>query len=280
MTATGGSLPSLSPSGRGIPPRRGLAALIVPLVALAAAPAVPAAPSGEEIAREADRRQETTSQFYQGDLKVVDRKGKVREKAWMYWRQGYGGDSKTVIQFTSPPEVAGVGLLTWVHEGREDEQWMWTPAIRRDRRIAPQEKSTRFLGTDFTYEDLSQRVLEDWRYRLEEEVPCQGGRCWVVKAVPRAEKKSQYSFVRIWFRQSDYATMRMEMTEGEDMRRILELSGHREVSGVVTPHHLVMSDLKRGSRTELAVSGVRYGLPFQESLFTLRSLREIHAPPE
>lgn len=264
------SRPILSPT---------LLAAAAVLLAAAASP-VAAAPDGEAIAREADRRQRTTSQYYDGRLKVTSRKGKVREKAWRYWRRGYGDGSRVVIQFVSPPEVEGVGLLTWVHEGREDEQWMWTPAIRRDRRIAPQEKSVRFLGTDFTYEDLSQRVLDDWRYSLEREEPCQGGTCWVVEARPRAEKKSQYTRTVIWFRQGDYATMRMEMYEEDQVRRSLVLSDHREISGVMTPHLLVMSDLERGSRTELAVSGVRYGLELPESFFTLRSLREIHGPPE
>jgi len=248
--------------------------------ALLLAPAALAAPSGDEIARESDRRQRSWSQFYEGSLRVVDAKGKIRDKGWRFWRIGYGGDSKTIIQFTSPPEVAGVGLLTYAQRGREDEQWMWTPSIQRDRRIAPQEKSTRFLGTDFTYEDLSERIVEDFDYALKGEDPCEGGVCWIVESVPHPGKKSQYARSRLWFRQSDYALMRAEMHVGSSIRRTLALSEHRTLQGIVTAHRLVMSDLEKGSRTELTLSAVRYDLPFAEEFFTLRSLREIHAPPK
>jgi len=239
-----------------------------------------AGPTGEEIAREADRRQTSRSQFYEGKLRVFDSKGKIREKAWRFWRLGYGGDSKTVLQFVSPPEVAGVALLTNAARGREDEQWMWTPAIHRDRRIAPQEKSTKFLGTDFTYEDLSERVVDDYDYSLLGEEACDGGKCWIVRSVPHPGKKSQYSRTRAWFRQADYALVKMEYDVGDDVRRRLVLSGHETIQGLVTALRLEMSDLQKGGRTELTLSGVRYDLPFDPEFFTLRSIQEVHAPPK
>lgn len=240
-----------------------------------------AEPAGGEIAREADRRQTTSSQFYEGRIRVVDARGKVREKGWRFWRLGYGGDSKTLLQFTAPPEVAGVGLLTVAQRGREDEQWMWTPAIQRDRRIAPQEKATKFLGTDFTYEDLSERIVDDYDYTLKGEEACEGGTCWIVESAAHPGKKSQYSRTLLWFRKEDYALMKTDLYVGDAVRRRLVLSGHRPIQGIVTAHELVMSDLAKGGRTELTLTGVRYDLPVAEDFYSLRSLRETHAaPPE
>jgi len=257
-----------------------LKALAVFAATLGGWPTGAALPTGEEIAREADRRQQSRSQFYEGRIRVVDAKGRVRDKAWRFWRIGYGGDSKSVIQFTLPSEVKGVGLLTYSQRGKEDEQWMWTPSIRRDRRIAPQEKSTRFLGTDFTYEDLSERVVEDWDHLLKGETSCEGGTCWIVEAVPHEGKKSQYSRSVAHVRQSDYALMKMDLHVGSALRRTLVLSDHRVLQGTLTAHRLVMSDLEKGSRTELTLTDVRYNLPGDSEFFTLRSLGELHDPPK
>ncbi|MBI3448936.1 MAG: outer membrane lipoprotein-sorting protein [Acidobacteria bacterium] len=264
----------LRPAGRA-------AAIALALASVSLATIAPssAAPTGQEIAREADRRRTTKSQFYDGSLKVYDSKGKVRDKGWRFWRLGYGGDSKTILQFTSPAEVAGVSLLTVARAGREDEQWMWTPAIHRDRRIAAQEKSTKFLGTDFTYEDLSERVVDDDDYMLQGEEPCDGGACWIVSSTPHAGKKSQYSRSLSFIRQGDYALMRLDLFVADKLRRRLVLSDHRTVQGIVTPHRLVMFDLEKESRTELTLAGLRYDLPLEDSFFTVRSLQEIHAPP-
>jgi len=235
--------------------------------------------TGEQIVREADRRQQTRTEFYEGKLTVVGASGKVREKEWRYWRLGHGGEAKTIIQFTTPAEVAGVGLLTYAHAKRDDEQWMWTPAIQRERRIAPQEKSTRFLGTDFTYEDLSERVIEDWTYELLGTEPCGEGDCWKIESIPASKGKSQYTKTRLWFRRSDYALMRMEMEIDGQVRRTMVLSGQRVIGGVVTAHEIAIADVAKGTRTELAVSDVAYDLSLDESLFTLRGLRETHPAP-
>jgi hypothetical protein len=64
-----------------------------------------------------------------------------------------------VIRFTAPPEVKGVTLLIVNHPDRSSDQWMWTPAIERDRRIAMQDRSTRFRP-DFSFEDLEERDVD------------------------------------------------------------------------------------------------------------------------
>ena len=76
-------------------------------------------------------------------------------------RIGVPGEGKSVIRFTAPGEVKGVALLVINHPDRASDQWMWTPAIERDRRIALQDRSTRFFGTDFTFEDLERLVSSE-----------------------------------------------------------------------------------------------------------------------
>src|SRR5688572_10057331 len=116
-------------------------------------PLVLAAQDPREIVQESQKRTQSKSQVYEGTLRVVDAKGKVTDKRWAYERLGSHGASKAVLRFTEPPEVRGVALLIVNHPERASDQWMWIPEIGRERRVALQDRSTRFFGTDFTFED-------------------------------------------------------------------------------------------------------------------------------
>ena len=90
--------------------------------------------------------------------------------------------------------MKGVALLIVNHPDRASDQWMWTPAIERDRRIALQDRSTRFFGTDFSFEDLEERDVGQFDYKLAGEDTVDGAACWKVESKPKKESKSsQYT---------------------------------------------------------------------------------------
>src|SRR5438552_3361726 len=150
------------------------------------------------IVEEAQRRSTSQSQRYEGTLQVVDAKSKITEKRWQYDRIGSHGASKSVLRFTAPPEVKGVALLVLNHPDRSSDQWMWTPAINRERRIALQNRSTRFFGTDFSFEDLEERDTNQFDYKLEGGEAIDGAVCWKVQSTPRQAKVSQYTHSYLW----------------------------------------------------------------------------------
>src|SRR5690348_11243349 len=115
-----------------------------------------------EIIREVQRRQHSSSQRYEGTLEVTSGANRVATKRWIYQRLGDFGNSKAILRFTAPAEVKGVGLLIVNHPDRASDQWMWRPAIGRDQRIALQDRSTRFFGTDFSFEDLEERDVDQY----------------------------------------------------------------------------------------------------------------------
>src|SRR5438132_11168573 len=137
-----------------------------------------------QIVEESQRRTMTQSQRYEGTLRVIDAKNKITEKRWQYDRIGSHGSSKAVLRFTAPAEVKGVALLITNHPDRASDQWMWTPALQRERRIALQDRSTRFFGTDFSFEDLEERDVNQYDYRLLGEQTIDGAACWRIESTP------------------------------------------------------------------------------------------------
>ena len=137
---------------------------------------------------EAQKRTDAKSQRYEGLLQVFDAKGKISDKRWTFERLGAHGQSKSVLRFTAPAEVKGVALLVVNHPDRASDQWMWTPAIERDRRIALQDRSTRFFGTDFSFEDLEERDVDQYDYALLGDETVDGAPCWKIRVDAEADQ--------------------------------------------------------------------------------------------
>jgi hypothetical protein len=176
-----------------------LAAICLLTVSIAGIPAQDV----RQIVDEAQRRSSATSQRYEGLLQVFEAKGRVSDKRWTLERIGSHGNSRAILKFTAPPEVKGVALLIVNHPDRASDQWMWTPAIGRDRRIALQDRSTRFFGTDFSFEDLEERDVNQYEYQLLGEETVDGASCWKIQSVPKERKSSQYTRSVVWIRKDN-----------------------------------------------------------------------------
>ncbi|MGH9592888.1 MAG: outer membrane lipoprotein-sorting protein, partial [Bryobacteraceae bacterium] len=151
-----------------------------------------------QIILEVQRRQHTTSQRYEGTLEVIGAGNRVATKRWVYQRIGSFGESKAILRFTAPAEVKGVGLLIVNHPDRASDQWMWRPNIGRDQRIALQDRSTRFFGTDFSFEDLEERDADQYDLKL---LADEDG-MWKIESRPR--KSSQYIYSYFWIKKDNY----------------------------------------------------------------------------
>ena len=232
-----------------------------------------AADDARQIVEEAQRRTDARSQRYEGLLQVFDSKGKITDKRWTFERLGSHGDSKSVLRFTAPAEVKGVALLVFNHPDRASDQWMWTPAIERDRRIALQDRSTRFFGTDFSFEDLEERDVDQYDYVLQGEEAVDGALCWMIESTPKKTKSSQYTRSIVWIRKDNYAFARVESYIKANLVRRLNYSKIENVSGFWTGRVMEMSDLTRGSRTRLTLDKLQYNVALKEEDFTLQAIR-------
>ena len=226
-----------------------------------------------EIVAEAQRRTRSNSQRYEGMLRVIDAGGRTSEKRWHYERFGAFGNSKAIIRFTAPPEVKGVALLIVNHPDRSSDQWMWTPAIGRDRRIAQQDRSTRFFGTDFSFEDLEERDVDQYDFKLLGEEAVDGAACWKIDSKPKQGKSSQYTHAILWMRKDHYVPARVESYTKDQLVRRLEFRRIEQTQGIWTARTLEMYDLRRKSHTVLELEKLQYNAPMKDDDFTVQALR-------
>lgn len=222
---------------------------------------------------ESQKRATAESQRYEGVLEVVAANSKVSKKSWTSVRLGSSGKSKMIIRYTAPAEVKGVALLVVNHPDRASDQWMWTPNLGRDRRVALQDRSTRFFGTDFSFEDLEERDVDQYDFKLTGEEPVDGAPCWRIEARPRKGKTSQYTVSRVWMRRDNYVAARYENLIKDQVVRRLHLTRIENVQGIWTARQLEMHDLRRDSRTILRIEKLQYNVPLKEDEFTVQALR-------
>jgi outer membrane lipoprotein-sorting protein len=234
---------------------------------------VRAADDARRIVDEAQKRTDAKSQRYEGLLQVFDAKGRITDKQWSFERIGSHGQSKSVLRFTAPAEVKGVALLVLNHPDRASDQWMWRPAIERDTRVALQDRSTRFFGTDFSFEDLEERDVNQYDYQLLGDETIDDAPCWKIQSTPKETKSSQYTRSIVWVRKDTYAFARIENFIKAQAVRRLTYSRIENVQGIWTARQLEMLDLRRGSRTRLTLEKLQYNVPMSDSDFTLEAIR-------
>ena len=225
------------------------------------------------IVAESQKRGRAESQRYEGVLEVMSADSKVSKKSWQSMRLGSYGNSKAIVRFTAPADVKGVALLIVNHPDRASDQWMWRPAIGRETRIALQDRSTRFFGTDFSFEDMEERDVDQYDYKLTGEEAVDGAACWRIEARPKQTKTSQYTMTRIWFRKDNYLPVQYENFVKEQLVRRLHATDLQNVQGIWTARTSEMTDLRRKSRTVLRLEKLEYNVPMKDDEFTVQALR-------
>src|SRR6202451_3143444 len=220
---------------------------LVSLVVLAASLAW--SQDARQIVAESENRSRSKSQQYEGTLEVIGASNKISIKRWMFERIGSYGSSKAILRFTAPAEVKGVALLIVNHQDRASDQWMWTPALERDRRIALQDRSTRFFGTDFSFEDLEEREVNQFDYKLQGEESLDGQPCWKIESKPKESMFSQYTSSLMMIRKDNYVVIQIENFTKDKLVRRIHYSDVQQQDGIWVGRTMEVLDANRGSRT-------------------------------
>jgi hypothetical protein len=228
-----------------------------------------------EIMREVEKRALTDSQSYQGAIEVISPKGKVSQRTWHLWREGSRGRSKTLIRFDAPADVRGVSLLVLQVPDAPAAQWLFTPFNQRVRRLASQERSQRFMGTDLSHEDIEEHPVEEYDYEIVGEQDFAGHPVYQIKAVPRNLDNARYSWMVLSVRKDILATTFIEFYVAGRLRKTMLRGEWQQIQGTWTPLLVEVKDVTRSSMTRIRASNVQYHIRLDPQWFTLGNLRKI-----
>jgi outer membrane lipoprotein-sorting protein len=197
-------------------------------------------------------------------------------KIKMYSRKRTEAESDIVMKFLYPPDVAGTGFLLIEHEKREDERYLYLPALRRIRRIAASGKGGAFMGSDFSYYDIGKPKLNDWQYKNLGIKEIDGQQCYQVEATPispQIEKDTGYSRIIHWVDPEKWNVIRAEYYDRRGkLWKILEAKEIQEISGVWFQTHLLMKNVQSEGQSEMKFEKIAINKGLPAHLFTQRFL--------
>ena len=248
----------------------------IPLSAQSSTP--PTAVTADWVARQVDSRDTGRDARSTMQMRLFDRQGRKRERTLTLLAMEAAPGDRLLMRFTYPNDIAGTSFLVWERDGAEDERFLFLPALGRVRRIAGSERQESFVGSDFTYEDIGGRALEDYTYTLlDANATFTGadGRAHPAYQLESRAKQADALYPRVvsLVRKDNLVVVRAEIfnrrNEREKEYRVLRLE---QVSGIWTTTEVVMTNDLDRTRTELTTTNVTYNVGLKESDFSRREL--------
>lgn len=206
---------------------------------------------------------------------IRDKSGRGRELGFIARSRRYDGNlTKSLLRFTSPADLAGVGFLQIQMRSGDDDRWLYLPELSRSRRIAGRTRQSAFMGTDFSYADLDRRDLRESVAVLKGEEPADGVSCWRVEASPRTDESS-YGRLEIWVRKDNLVPVKWLMyARSGVLVKTLTASELRQVDGRWFIVRSSMINHADGRTTELVLDRITATSQIPDREFTLRALEK------
>ena len=235
------------------------------------------AQTGRDIIQRVKDRPDGDTRYAEMQLTLVKKNGDKRERKMVSWAMDEGKDTKKIMFFTYPGDVKGTGFLTWDYDqaGKEDDKWLYLPAMKKTRRISgSSSKTDYFMGTDFTYDDMGGRSVDDDTHTLLREETRDGHKCWVVESVPK-DPHEVYSRKVTWIRQDSDTGVYCEFYDKlNKLHRVMTVLDLQKVEGFWTVMKMEMKNVQSGHSTQIVVSEPKYDIKVDKSLFTVAKLEK------
>jgi outer membrane lipoprotein-sorting protein len=213
------------------------------------------------------------------EMMLTNKNGKQRIRKVQMYRKDYGEDNKSVMFFLEPADVKNTGFLSWSYdaEGKDDEQWLYLPALKKVRRISSSGRADYFMGTDFTYSDLGDNDVDDYIYKHLEAEVIDGIECYHLERLPKDDDvidETGYGRTEVWIRPDNW-TMVKAVFYDKKLKLLKELSTNeiKEIDGIWTTMQMTMKNEQKNHTTILQFSNVSYNTGVDDDFFTERRLK-------
>ncbi len=236
--------------------------LMVPLVILLVNASAPL--TGNEVLKKIDDQQLTKDKISVAQMKLIDSSGTTTERTLKMYTKG---SDDHLIRFLSPEDIKGTGFLS----RSSDNMWLYLPSLGKVRRIAGHVSHGNFMGSDFSYKDLSSTGLEkDFTATVES---YKNGE-YQLLLKPRSSDSS-YSMIKLWVKDDTFVPLKMEFYDPSGkLLKILVNTEFKEIGGKWFPMSMDMHNVQENHKTEIVVKELKIDTGLKDSMFTERTLKE------
>jgi len=237
--------------------------------------------SGRDVVEKSQETTELAGTEAVSTLTIIDSQGRerVRKIAQVSKLTDNGNTEKKLVRFLEPADVKGTGLLTFDYEEKDDDMWLYMPALRKTRRIVSSEKSNSFMGSEFTYADMTPPSLDDFNYEKLESETLDSEPCYVVNIIAKNDDiADENGFHRrvVWISKEDFVIRKAVYYDYNDEKyKMLTVKDIKELDSEndkYRPTHMVMENVQNGRKSILKVNEIQFNPDVKDSYFTTNYL--------
>lgn len=236
-----------------------------------------------EIMQKVDDRDDGDNQTSEMLMTLIDKHNKKRIRKLSIFTKDKGEDTLRLMFFLHPADVKNTSFLTWDYDDpdKDDDQWLYLPALKKTKRIASSNKSDSFMGSDLNYSDMTSRDLEDYDFFLKKEIQVRGKDAWVIESKPRSKDvidETGYKKSLLIVQKNNYYVVRAvnwEKTGG--YIKYMDVVTLEEIDGIWVGTEMHVAK-KKGRQTVhktiLKFNNVKFNQGLEENLFTVRRMEK------
>lgn len=221
--------------------------------------------------------------YYQADdgravvkMTITDSQGRERHRELIMLRKDVedGKDQKYYAYFVEPEDVRDMVYIVHKHIDRDDDRWLYLPSLDLVRRVSATDERSSFVGSNFVYEDVSGRgVNEDIHKLLKED-----DNYYVIKNTPKNTQNLDFAYWIVYIDKNTFLPVKAEYYDDKDkLFRTIEALELRDIQGFNTIVREKAVDLRNGGNTEIVFEDVDYNIGLSDDIFTERYMRK---PPK
>lgn len=232
-------------------------------------------PAGLDIIRSVYYRPTGEDQEGLLTMTLINSQGDSRVREIKQFIKDFGKEEKKIMFFLSPADVRNTSFMNWSYDekGRDDDQWIYLPALKRVKRISSDSKSDYFMGSDFTYDDLGDRHPSEDKHKLLREEEFNGEDCYVVESIPR-EEEYMYSRTVTWVIKDKWIGLKKEFyDEDEDHLKRLKVKKYEKIKDYWIITHSQMNNVQKNHTTDMLLEDVKVDTGISDSKFTERMMK-------
>ena len=228
---------------------------------------------GMAIAKMVNERKAPQDIVSKTTMLLTNSKGKTRTSTIL--SKSINNSSKQILWFLNPADDKGVAFLKIEHDDKADEMRMWLPAFKKVRRISSSKKGDSFMGSDLSYEDMTNRALNENNYKRLENDMVDGKECFVLEVVPNAEIKSTYSKHITWVEKETLIAIKEESYDLGGNLRKKKMFLFEPLSGYNVISNIFVEDIQKNHTTKLTMDDIKVDSGLDESLFQEKNLKRL-----
>jgi len=229
--------------------------------------------TGRDIVEKSYNRPTGDDQVSNLKMTLINSRGSERVREIKQFTRDDGKVEKSIMFFLAPADVKNTSFMNFSYsDDKADDQWIYLPALRKVKRISSDSKSDYFMGSDFTYDDLGDRKLDEDKHKFLRSEMLVGKDCYVVESVSK-DPDYMYSKTITWINKKNFIGVKKEFyDEDGELLKILHIKKYENVSGFDIITHSEMENVQRDHKTKMELSDVEVNIGVSDSKFSQRMM--------